>query len=325
MMLMRFLARATARYLRLLGARRKRLRCVGQGGPVSLVYYEIGPRDGEPWVLLHGLGAVAASWVPVMAGLRRGCRMLVPELSSLGGTECPDKGLGIGASVEAVTALIGEEFGDRPVTLVGLSLGGWAAVRLALAHPERISRLVLIDAGGYRDQDWDKIQSLVTIEDLAGVDRLYPALFVRVPWVMRVSRAVFLQAYTSPSVKNVLAGLTEADTFDDADLARLAMPTEVIWAEHDGLFTLATARAMAAALPNAHLQVLPGCGHAAHLECPRALVDALQRFRRRQKIESPASLAEHPATGGDPWPTRSTSSAWSARPPAMSSSGKKGR
>jgi pimeloyl-ACP methyl ester carboxylesterase len=325
MMLMRFLARATARYLRLLGARRKRLRGLGQGGSVSLVYYEIGPPDGEPWVLLHGLGAVAASWVPAMAGLRRGCRMLVPELSSLGGTECPDKGLGIGASVETVTALIAEEFGDRPVTLVGLSLGGWVAVRLALAHPERISRLVLIDAGGYRDQDWDKIQSLVDIEDLAGVDRLYPALFVRVPWVMHLSRAVFLQAYTSPSVKNVLAGLAETDTFDDADLARLTLPTELIWAEHDGLFTLDTARAMAAALPNAHLQVLPGCGHAAHLECPRALVDALQRFRQRQRIESLPSLAECPATGGDPWPARSTSSAWSAKPPAMSSSGKKGR
>jgi pimeloyl-ACP methyl ester carboxylesterase len=156
----------------------------------------------------------------------------------------------------------------------------------------------------------------VTIEDLAGVDRLYTAMFVRAPWIMRISRAVFLKAYTSPSVRNVLAGLTEDDTFDDADLARLRMPVELIWAESDGLFTLETARAMAAALPNAHLEVLPGCGHAAHLERPRALVTALQRFRKAQQVES--------ATGGDPWQARSTSSAWSARPPATPSSGKKG-
>src|SRR6185295_4890167 len=250
------------------GARRARLR----KGEVALVYYDIGRRQGEPWLLLHGLGSVAATWSPVMRRLRRSCRMLVPELSALGGSECPGGGLGVKAGVEILTELIERELGDRPFTLAGISLGGWMAVRLALAHPERISRLVLIDAGGYRDQDWPTIQSLVTVDDLAGVDRLYRALFVRVPWLMRVSRLTFLKAYTSPAVRNVLQDLSEADTFTDADLARLRMPTALIWGERDGLFTLETARAMAAALPQARLEVLPGRGHAVHLERPRALV-----------------------------------------------------
>jgi pimeloyl-ACP methyl ester carboxylesterase len=275
-MLARLFVLLTALYLRLLGARRELL----SKGSVSLVYHEIGPRDGEPWVLLHGLGSVAAGWGPVMRALRRNCRMIVPELSALGGTRCPGEGLGINPAVEVLTDLMRKKFAGRPVTVAGLSLGGWVAVRLALAHPELVSRLVLIDAGGYRDQDWETIQSLVMVEDLAGVDRLYPALFARVPWLMRVSRSGFLKAYTSPSVRNVLAGLNEDDTFDDADLARLRMPVELIWGEHDGLFTLETARAMAAALPDARLQVLPRRGHALHLECPGDLVAALQRLRR---------------------------------------------
>ncbi|HEX9940599.1 MAG TPA: alpha/beta hydrolase [Thermoanaerobaculia bacterium] len=275
-MLARLFTLLTAFYLWLLGARRKR----AEIGPVSLVYYDIGRRSGEPWVLLHGLGSVAAGWSPVLRALRRGCRMIVPELSSLGGTRCQGHGIGIGAASEVLEELIAREFGDRPVTLAGLSLGGWMAARFALCHPERVSRLVLIDAGGYRDQDWDRIQSLVTVNDLGDVDRLYKALFVRVPWLMRVSRTAFLKAYTSPGVRFVLSRLTEADTFRDADLARLTMPAALIWGERDGLFTLETARAMAAALPQARLEVLPGCGHAVHLECPRALVAALQRFRR---------------------------------------------
>ena len=275
-MLARLFVLLTALYLRLLGARRGLL-CHGS---VSLVYYEIGPRDGEPWLLLHGLGSVAAGWGPVMRALRRSCRMIVPELSSLGGTRCPGEGLGINPAVEILAELLEKKLGGRPITVAGLSLGGWVAVRLALAHPEQVSRLVLIDAGGYRDQDWETIQSLVTVEDLAGVDRLYPALFTRVPWLMRVSRSGFLKAYTSPAVRNVLAGLSEADTFDDADLARLRMPVELIWGERDGLFTAETARTMAAALPDARLQVLPGRGHALHLECPGDLVAALQRLRR---------------------------------------------
>jgi len=275
-MLARLFVALTALYLRLLGARRRWL----HQGSVSLVYYEIGPKDGEPWVLLHGLGSVAAGWGPVLFRLRRDCRLIVPELSALGGTRCPGAGLGMNPGVAILNRLLEKEFGGRPATVAGLSLGGWMAVRLALAHPERVSRLVLIDAGGYRDQDWGTIQSLVTVDDLAGVDRLYPALFVRVPWLMRISREGFLKTYTSPSVKNVLAGLTEADTFDDADLARLRMPVELIWGEHDGLFTLETGRAMAAAIPNARLQVLHGRGHALHLECPGELAAALQRVRR---------------------------------------------
>jgi pimeloyl-ACP methyl ester carboxylesterase len=294
-MLARLFTLATALLLRLLGARRKRLR----HGPVSLVYYDVGRRNGEPWVLLHGLGSIAAGWSPVIRALRRSCRLLVPELSALGGTECPGGGLGIGAGVEVLTELIQREYGNRPVTLAGLSLGGWTAARLALAHPERVSRLVLIDAGGYRDQDWERIQSLVTIDDLAGVDRLYGVLFGRVPWLMRVSRGAFLKAYTSPGVRNVLAGLSEADTFGDADLARLRMPTALIWGQRDGLFTLEIGRAMAAAIPRARLEVLPGCGHALHLECPRALVQALQRFRGATAgEESPASRPIPEAAAG---------------------------
>jgi pimeloyl-ACP methyl ester carboxylesterase len=298
-MLFKFSAIATALYLRLLGARRRMLRV----GEVTLVYYVIGPRRGEPWVLLHGLGSIAATWAPVMLGLRRSCRMIVPELSALGGTQCPGDGLGIGAAVEILQALIDRELGGRPVTLCGLSLGGWMAVRMALDHPERVARLALIDAGGYRDQDWEEIQSLVAVEDLAGVDRLYKALFHRVPWIMRLSRATFLRAYTSRAVRGVMEALSEDDTFDDADLARLRMPTALIWAERDGLFTVETARAMAAAIPRSRLEILRGCGHAVHMECPRGLVSALERFRRA--APGLESLHDPRDVEARPWPVQS--------------------
>lgn len=295
-MLLRLASLVTALYLRLLGARRRALTV----GPVSLVYYVMGPEEGEPWVMLHGLGSIAATWAPVMRRLRRSCRMVVPELSALGGTKHPDSGIGVAGSGEILQALMEREFGARPVTLMGLSLGGWMAARLALAQPQKISRLVLVDAGGYRDQDWDNIEKLIRVDDLAGVDRLYNALFVRVPWVMRLSKATFLRVYTSKAVRNVLAGLSEADTFSGADLRSLPMPTALIWAERDGLFTVRTARAMAAAIPRSHLEVLPNCGHAVHLECPGALAAAVQRFR----LESSRALLL--TTGGRPWRAPST-------------------
>ena len=212
--------------------------------------------------------------------------MLVPELSALGGTKCPGDGFGIQSAVEILQKLLDRELGARPVTLLGLSLGGWMAVRHALRHPERISRLVLVDAGGYRDQDWERIQSLVEVRDLAGVDRLYKAMFFKAPWVMSLSKATFLKVYTSPAVTNVLAELSETDTFDDADLGSLRMPVALIWAEQDGLFTVETGRAMAAAIPRSRLEIVRDCGHAIHMERPRALNAALQRFRRARISQS---------------------------------------
>jgi 3-oxoadipate enol-lactonase len=222
---------------------------------------------------------VAATWAPVMRALGKGCRVLIPEMSALGGTKAPKAGLGVMRGARTIARLIEKELGGRPVTLAGISLGGWTAVRLALRRPDLVSRLVLIDAGGYRAQDWDKIQELVRVQDMPGLDRLYGALFGEVPWVMRVSRKGFLQTYTSPAVTETLDELEEIDTFHDEDLARLRVPTALIWGERDGLFTVEVARAMAAALPNVHLEVIPGCGHAVHIECPERMIEAIQRFR----------------------------------------------
>jgi non-heme chloroperoxidase len=288
--LLRLFMMAAALYLMASGARRRRLRC----GDLSVVYYRLEPppwrrrrrrhrRQGaepEPWLLLHGLGSVAATWGRALHALRRDCVLIVPELSALGGTRAPGNALDLEQAARLAARLIEEELGGGPATVAGLSMGAWMAMRLAQRRPELIARLVLIDAAGYRHQDWERIGRLVRVQDLNGVALLYGAMFGTPPWVMRHSRRGFLQAYTSPAVRNLLDSLAERDAYGKRDLARLTMPVALIWGERDGLFQLDCARAMAAAIPGARLYVLPGCGHAVHLECPRALASALLAVRR---------------------------------------------
>jgi pimeloyl-ACP methyl ester carboxylesterase len=261
------------------GARRRHLVL----GPVEFSYFHLERRPAAelaPWVLLHGLGGqAAATWWPEFAVLGRDCELVAPDLGFAGATAAPGGALTVRAAADLVIRTIERDFGGRPATLAGLSLGGWIAVRAALSRPDLVARLVLIDAAGYRDQDWDRVQSLVTINDLAGVDRIYRALFHRVPWHMRVSKRAFLAAYTSAGVRTLLRETQESDTYNRADLASLAIPTTLIWGEFDGLFSLETAREMTAALPKARLEVLPACGHAVHIECPLALARALRRVQ----------------------------------------------
>ena len=274
-MLLRLLAAGTATSFRALGARRFRRSL----GGAEITGYTLGPLGGEPWLMLHGLGSTALSWAQVARSLRGTCRIVVPELTELGGTRVDGGALGIGASAAALAQLVESEFGGRPVSIAGISLGGWMAVRLALARPDLVSRLVLVVAGGYRDQDWEGIRRLVTLRTSADVDRLYRALFFRVPWPMRFARRGFLEAFSSPAVTAVLATTREEDVFQDADLARIVCPAAVVWAEHDGLFPIAVGRRMAAALPNSTFYNIPRCGHAAHWERPGALVAAIRDFR----------------------------------------------
>jgi pimeloyl-ACP methyl ester carboxylesterase len=270
------LARYAARIsLRLAGGRP--VRC--DAGCAELLCWRFGPADGEPWLLLHGLASSALAWRPVVPRLAAGgCRLVVPELSALGDSVCPDGGLAVSDGVEAAATLIERELGGGPVTVAGQSLGGWMAVRLALARPDLVSRLVLVDAGGYRDQDWDRIEELVTVTEPAHVEPLYDALFQRVPTALNIGRGVFYRAYSSPVVRAILSKLRIEDTYDDRDLARLHQPAALIWGEHDGLFTFATAERMAAALPRARLYKVAGCGHALQWECPEALADAVAEF-----------------------------------------------
>lgn len=274
-MLLRLFGPVTALALRGLGARRRRERI----GRLSLVVYELGPEDGEPWVLLHGMGSTALSWAPIARALRRDCRLLVPELSALGGTRGPRPALDVGEGAAAVAELIRRRVRGGRATVAGISLGGWIATRLALAHPELAERLLLVNCAGYLNQDWNRIRELVRVRGIDDVDRLCGALFHRPqPWV-RFARRGFLAAYRSPAVRAVLDSIRPEDAFGEPELRGLEIPCGLIWSEHDALFTLEVGRAMAAALPYSRLFAVPDCGHAVQWECPRALLRALDAFR----------------------------------------------
>ena len=285
-MLMRLFALAAHAGLRLMGFERRRRRI----GDWSIVFYRKG-RGGEPVVLLHGLGSNALSWSPVARRFGRHDRLLVPELSRLGGTRGPHPAFDIGEGARHVAELLRRELAGEPATVVGLSLGGWMAVRLALEEPALVSRLILVDAAGYRDQDWEAIRELVTVETEADVDAMYRAMFRDVPRVFRLSRRTFRKVFGSPVVTSVLERLSEDDLYGPEDLARLAMPVGVVWAEHDGLFGADAGRAIASHLPNGRFYLVEGAAHALHWEMPDELLAALERCRAELPARSAAPVA----------------------------------
>lgn len=279
-MLLRAFGVGSALILQSLGGRRKTLTVEG----VRLRYQVIGPDDGEPWLLLHGMGTTGASWAPVVRALRGECRLVVPELSAIGGTEAPGGAVDLAHSPAILAALLAAEWPQRPSTVVGISLGAWMAVLLARAHPQQVSRLVLIDAAGYGNQDWDRISAQVQLGSPAQTHELLGALWSKVPWYLRLGAPLFYKVYTSRAVTRILETTREEHAYWDRDLAALTVPTAVIWGEQDGLFRVEVARAMAHALPDSTLEILEHCGHVPPWERPGATLAALDRFRRANPV-----------------------------------------
>jgi len=241
--------------------------------------HEGGAEGGEPWLLLHGLGATAATWLPFVRRERRRCRLLLPELSRLGGSRGPRAALSIAEGARLVERLLSELGGERQATVAGISLGGWIAVRAALGSRERLGRLLLVVPGGYLDQDWQRIERMVRLESYADSAGIWRALFASPPLWLRAARPLLYLAYRSPEVATALGSLAPEDAYGDADLAALDLPVGLVWGEEDRLFLVETGRRMAAALPHGRLWSLAGAGHALQWERPGAFLEAVEAFR----------------------------------------------
>jgi pimeloyl-ACP methyl ester carboxylesterase len=179
----------------------------------------------------------------------------------------------------------------------GISLGGWIAVRTALAHPGLARRLLLVVPGGYRDQDWQRIERLVRVATLADLGAVWRALFVRPPWHLRLGRYGLWLAYRSPAVRAILASVRVEDAYDDGDLARLDLPVGLIWGREDALFRAEVGAAMHRALPRASLEVIPAAAHAVQWERSAAFLAAVAAFRARYPLPPPAAAAQDRAAG----------------------------
>jgi pimeloyl-ACP methyl ester carboxylesterase len=110
-------------------------------GEIDLYYELVG--DGPPVVLIPGLGADVATFEPIIHGLAPRCRVLVFDPRGAGRSDKPDIPYSIGMLADDTAGLM-ETVGQPASTVVGVSMGGRVALELALRHPERVERLVLV-------------------------------------------------------------------------------------------------------------------------------------------------------------------------------------
>jgi len=253
---------------------------------VSTAVLEAG--QGPPVVLLHGQAGWAGMWLPAIPELARTHRVVAPDLPGLGASQVPD-GPPDAARVLAWLGALVDQTCAAPPALVGTSLGAAIAARFAVAHPDRLSRLVLVDAGGLGRFRPAPGFVMAMIPFVVRPNERTQQRFLRQvavdPARMRArmgerweaSQAYYLDRARTPSVRAANRRMLRelgAKRIPPQELAKIAVPTSLIWGRHDRVMRLRIAE-QASARYGWPLHVIEGAGHFSG-EQPEAFRSALQ-------------------------------------------------
>jgi len=254
--------------------------------------------QGEPViVLLHGFGASLYSWQGVMPALAESGTVIAYDRPAFGLTERPLTWQGQNPySPEAQMALvIGllDHFAVQQAILVGNSAGGTIAMQTALAYPQRVKALVLVDAAVYAGGGapaW--VRPLLATPQMR---RLGPLLarqiqsrgleFINLAWhdVQKIPPAT-IELYQKPlQVENWDAALWQLTLVSRASglperLDEFDLPILVITGDDDRIVPTADSIRLAAELPGAELVVIANAGHVPHEEQPDEFMRVVTRF-----------------------------------------------
>ena len=270
-------------------------------GPVVLAVAEAGS-GGSGLLLLHGFTGAKedfADWIDAFAA--RGFHVVAPDHRGHGASGQPaeESAYSVATFADDARRLVDELGWDR-FALLGHSMGGVIAQHLALAVPERLSALVLMDTTYKNVEGIDPALVALATEVVRteGVERLLELMNERdAPLAtaadarVRAEREGYIAfgerkfLACSPAMYAAMAAELLNDHDYLAQLATLEVPTLVVVGEQDRPF-LVPSQTMADAIPGAELVVLPDAGHSPQFEAPEAWWDAVSGFLER--VRSPA-------------------------------------
>ena len=271
-------------------------------GPYSVHYLDYGPVDaaaGEgrpPVVLLHGAGAGSAVWHRQIAALAGERRVVVPDHPVFGLSDRPVLSCSMFEFVRDYVSGFLDAIGIETADVAGLSIGGFAAMVLAIEHPRRVRRLAVIDSVGLgRDLPWVfRIMALPLVGRLftrpakSVMDRVFDAMEVAKPdqpdaelmkqYAFDVTRANGHRSVLHAGAVRVGSLRGQVLVLSDEELSRIEAPTLVIWGAKDRFFPVSHAERAHRLIPDSRLEVLTNAGHVSTFDEPERVSSLLAGF-----------------------------------------------
>jgi pimeloyl-ACP methyl ester carboxylesterase len=260
-------------------------------GGIESFYVEAGvPQPGRsPIVLIHGLGATCSSMLPTLHELARDHHVYAVDLPGFGESEKPLRRYHAAFFAQWMHAFL-DAVGAPRAHLVGNSMGGRVAIEVGLRHPERVDRLALFAPSlafrkfrqlvpvarflapelGVVPLPITRLQVMITLRSLFAHSDRVPR-----PWFDAAADEA-LRVFGTPRGRIAFFSAAKQIYLEDAvgergfwdRLPRLSRPALFLFGERDLLVPQAFSGHVRAAVPHAHVHVIPDCGHVPQFELP---------------------------------------------------------
>jgi pimeloyl-ACP methyl ester carboxylesterase len=250
---------------------------------------------GPPLVLLHGVGASRAVWRHVTPALAEDRHVIAPDLPGFGESSPAADGFDLKGAAAALADPLAAR-AREPFDLLGNSLGGAVALKLAVLYPDLVRRLILSAPAGFAPESARVAAAAGALSDpVVRVRRLVGAPVARSSAARRAllwgaiaephrlsaddARMMLRSSRGSTRIGAAVASVLRADL--RPELNRLGAPLGVIWGWRDRIIPISTLRYIRVARPDLIVVTIPRAAHVPQVERPAEFVAAVRRLLDR--------------------------------------------
>lgn len=270
--------------------------------------------NGPPIVLLHGQGENCETWRWVLPALARTNRVFALDLPGAGESAKPTAYAAPPSFYADFLLGFIHALGLERVTIIGASYGGLIAIRVALAAPDRVDALCLVDSSGFGRMTNPALMALTipgfgdsmaawwsTPVGSAHFAWMFGAISFAQPlrappeWYANMAHLAQTPGHLRSAVLACLRG--ELDLLGQREvrldeLSSVTIPTLIVWGANDAVVPLHHATNASGRFPNSRLVVIPDCGHVPHVEQPQQFIAAVENFIKENEIARAYRLSQ---------------------------------
>lgn len=254
-----------------------------QNDGVKIYWREAG--QGEPLLMVMGLGYTADMWHHIEHALAQHYRLIMFDNRGVGQSDVPSSGFQISDMAADALAVL-DAAGVSSAHVFGFSMGGYIAQELTLNNPERVHSLILGGTSFGGDQailaSQDVLDILLarkTMSPEEGIHALVPAVYYPTTPKERLNADFAIRLASFPSAQGYGAQLKAIQTWSSFDrLDQLNTDTLVLHGDSDKLVPTQNGYLLAGALPNAQLEILQAASHVFFTDQPERTVSSVLKF-----------------------------------------------
>ena len=266
----------------------KKIQC----GDIVTNYHDVG--NGEAILLLHGSGpgvSAWANWRLTIQSLQDQYRLIAPDLAGFGYSQFPEnmqfsRENWLKQIIDFLDAM-----GLKKVNVIGNSFGGSMALALAIHHPERVNKLVLMGSVGVPfeltkglDAVWGYTPSFENMQAIMKIfaynQKLVGDELVQMRYIASTkedTRAAYESMFPAPRQRWV-----EAMSHPEADIRSIQQPTLMVHGRDDQVIPLSTSLTMLNWIENSQLHIYSQCGHWTQIEHAKSFTQLVANFLKDQ-------------------------------------------